>query len=93
MYTENTIYDDRSYSYKRRYRPGSLALKEIRKYQDSTELLVPRASFQRVVKEIAQSLIPEVRFQSTAIIALHFAAEAYLVSKAGNDATPSQNSK
>lgn len=65
---------------RKRFRPGALALKEIRQYQNSTELLVPRASFQRIVKEIATSIIAGFRFQSTAIIALHFAAEAYAVS-------------
>lgn len=65
---------------RKRFRPGALALKEIRRYQNTTELLVPRASFQRIVKEISNSIIAGFRFQSTAIIALHFAAEAYAVS-------------
>lgn len=64
---------------KKRFRPGALALKEIRRYQNSTELLMPRASFQRLVKEIARSMFADVRFQSTAMIALHFAMEAYVV--------------
>ena len=59
---------------RKRFRPGALALKEIRRYQSTTELLVPRASFQRIVKEIATSIIAGFRFQTTAIIALHFAA-------------------
>ncbi|CAM9093827.1 unnamed protein product, partial [Laminaria digitata] len=65
---------------RKRFRPGALALKEIRRYQNTTELLVPRSSFQRIVKEVANSIIAGFRFQSTAIIALHFAAEAYVVS-------------
>ena len=64
----------------KRFRPGALALKEIRRYQSSTELLMPRASFKRTVREVARSLIADIRFQSPAIVALHFAAEAYLVS-------------
>lgn len=73
--------DDQPSCGTRRSQKGELALREIRRYQSSTELLVPRTSFQRVVKEIAQSFAPEIKFQSTAIIALHFAAEAYLVRK------------
>jgi histone H3 len=63
---------------KRRYRPGTLALREIRKYQRSTDLLLRKLPFQRVVREIAQSIKPDLRFQSTAILALQEAAEAYL---------------
>ena len=37
-----------------RYRPGTVALREIRKYQKSTELLIRKAPFQRLVREIAQ---------------------------------------
>ena len=66
-----------------RFRPGALALKEIRRYQNSTDLLVPKSSFQRLVKEIARavtgSLDGIVRFQSTAVIALQYTAEAYAV--------------
>ncbi|KAH7415554.1 hypothetical protein KP509_14G051500 [Ceratopteris richardii] len=40
----------------RRYRPGTVALREIRKYQKSTELLIRRLPFQRLVREIAQDL-------------------------------------
>ncbi|KFD59340.1 hypothetical protein M514_28481, partial [Trichuris suis] len=37
-----------------RYRPGTVALREIRRYQKSTELLIRRLPFQRLVREIAQ---------------------------------------
>ena len=65
----------------RRYRPGTLALREIRKYQKSTELLIRKLPFQRLVREIAQDLFPfkDLRFQSTAILALQEASESYLV--------------
>jgi histone H3 len=63
-----------------RYRPGTRALKEIRKYQKSSELLIRKLPFQRLVREIAQEFCENYRFQSTAIIALQEAAEAYLVS-------------
>ena len=101
-----------------RYRPGTVALREIRKYQKSTELLIrwafrccppPRAPvwlprlllegpcsrrqqgalrpqparrklpFQRLVREIAQDFKTDLRFQSSAVLALQEAAEAYLV--------------
>jgi len=62
-----------------RYRPGTVALREIRKYQKSTELLIRKLPFQRLVREIAQDFKTDLRFQSTAIMALQEAAEAYLV--------------
>merc|ERR1712216_986749 len=39
---------------KRRYKPGTLALKEIRKFQKSTELLIRKAPFCRLVREISR---------------------------------------
>ena len=82
-----------------RFRPGTVALREIRRYQKSTELLIRKLPFQRLVREIAQDfkvcrgcchmsavLIPrsavqtDLRFQSSAVMALQEAAEAYLVS-------------
>ena len=63
----------------RRYRPGTQALREIRKYQQSTELLIRKRPFQRLVREIANELKADLRFQSTAILALQEASEAYLV--------------
>lgn len=62
-----------------RYRPGTRALKEIRKYQKSTELLIRKAPFQRLVREIAQDFQCDLRFQGSAILALQECAEAYLV--------------
>ena len=62
-----------------RYRPGTVALRQIRKYQKSTELLIRKLPFQRLVREVAQDYKCDLRFQSTAIMALQEAAEAYLV--------------
>ena len=62
-----------------RFRPGTVALRDIRKYQKSTELLIRKLPFQRLVREIAQDFKTEVRFQSSAITALQEAAESYLV--------------
>ena len=64
---------------KHRYRPGTLALREIRHYQKKTNLLIKRAPFARLVKEIAHSSRQDLRFQSSAISALQEAAEAYIV--------------
>ena len=62
-----------------RYRPGALALLEIRRFQKSTELLIRKAPFQRLVREIAQSFKTDLKFQAAAIDALQEASEAYLV--------------
>ena len=62
-----------------RYRPGTVALREIRRYQKSTELLIRKLPFQRLVREIAQDFKTDLRFQSAAIMALQESAEAYLV--------------
>ena len=59
-----------------RYRPGR---REIRRYQKSTDLLIRKLPFQRLVREIAQDFRQDLRFQSTAILALQEASEAYLV--------------
>jgi histone H3 len=63
-----------------RWRPGTVALRQIRKYQKSTDLLIRKLPFQRLVREIAADFKNDLRFQSTAILALQEAAEAYLVS-------------
>eukprot|EP00092_Neocalanus_flemingeri_P002694 GFUD01002884.1.p1 GENE.GFUD01002884.1~~GFUD01002884.1.p1 ORF type:complete len:194 (-),score=51.43 GFUD01002884.1:158-739(-) len=68
---------------KRKFRPGTLALREIRKYQKSCDLLIPSLPFSRLIREVAQAVLghcmPDIRFQSSAIKALQEAAEAYLV--------------
>ena len=63
-----------------RYRPGGLALKEIRRLQKSTELLIPKIRFQRLVREIALEFhLERLMFQSAALGALHEASEAFLI--------------
>ena len=62
-----------------RYRPGTVALREIRKLQRTTDLLIRKLPFQRLVRDIAQAIRSDLRFQSQAILALQEAAEAYLV--------------
>lgn len=72
-----------------RYRPGTVALREIRKYQKSTDLLIQKLPFARVVREVADDFItsayssaggygyggPGLRWQSSAILALQEATE------------------
>jgi histone H3 len=62
-----------------RFRPGTVALREIRKYQKSTDLLLPKLSFERVVREIAQNFKPDARFKREAILSLQTIAEDYVV--------------
>ena len=64
-----------------RFRPGTVALREIRRYQKSTDLLIRKLPFQRVVREIAAnySVHGPLRFQSAALMALQEATECYLV--------------
>ena len=62
-----------------RYRPGTVALREIRHYQKSTELLIRKLPFRRLVREIAQDFKTDLRFRSDALSALQEASEAYLV--------------
>ena len=62
-----------------RYRPGTVALREIRRYQKQTELLIRKLPFQRLVREVAQDFKLDLRFQPSATVALQEATEAYLV--------------
>ncbi|TNV75350.1 hypothetical protein FGO68_gene3775 [Halteria grandinella] len=65
----------------RRYRPGTVALREIKRYQSSGELLIKKLPFQRVVRYIAEVYIGNgIRFQASSILAIQTAAEAYLIS-------------
>ena len=62
-----------------RFRPGTVALREIRRFQKSTDLLIRRLPFQRLVREIAQEFKSDLRFQTSAVQAIQEAAEACLV--------------
>src|ERR1019366_2671961 len=53
-----------------RFHPGTVALREIRRYQKSTELLIRKLPFQRLVREVAQDYKTDLRFQSSAVLAL-----------------------
>ncbi|KAF7336899.1 histone H3 [Mycena venus] len=81
--TARAQYDKHEYPHmskkKFRFRPGTVALREIRTYQKSTQHLIRKLPFQRLVREIAQDFKSDLRFQSTALEALQEAAENYLV--------------
>ena len=62
-----------------RYRPGTVALREIRRYQKSTDLLVRRLPFMRLVRDISKDFKTDLRFQGTAMSAFQEASESYLV--------------
>ena len=62
-----------------RYRPGTVAIREIRRYQKTTDLLIKKLPFQRLVREIAQDFKSDLRFQGSSVLALQESAEAYLV--------------
>ncbi len=62
-----------------RFKPGTVALREIKRYQKSTELLIRKLPFQRLVKGIAHEIKAETRFQRSAVFALQESCEAYLV--------------
>ncbi|KAJ6656573.1 hypothetical protein lerEdw1_003460 [Lerista edwardsae] len=64
---------------KPRYRPGTVALQEIRRYQKSTELVICRLAFQHLVSEITRTFNPDLQIQCAAIGALQEACEDYLV--------------
>ena len=70
-----------------RWKPGTVALREIRRYQKSTDNLIPRAPMNRLIDEIATDMLPSssgIRFKAEARDALHLAAEDYLTSILNN---------
>ncbi|KAI6232159.1 Histone domain-containing protein [Aphelenchoides besseyi] len=83
---KRAIIQDQSYrqqivAKKRRYKAGTKALMEIRKYQKSTALLIQHAPFCRVVKDIIYEMSgrQDMRVQSEAVSALQEAAEAFII--------------
>ena len=61
-----------------KWRPGTVALREIKRYQKATNMLLPRAPFHRLVRSICSGIDSDIRFQSQALVALQESAEAYL---------------
>ena len=64
---------------KHRWRPGTVAMRDIRRYQKSTKCLMQRAPFQRLVRSLAKGYNSELRFQASSLAALQEATEAYVV--------------
>ena len=64
---------------KLRFKPGTVTLREIKKYQKSADMLLPRAAFQRLVRAVCTEMDHSLRFQSQALHALQEASEAYVV--------------
>mmetsp|Transcript_8459 Transcript_8459/g.12886 ORF Transcript_8459/g.12886 Transcript_8459/m.12886 type:complete len:138 (-) Transcript_8459:98-511(-) len=62
-----------------RYRPGTVALREIRRFQKSTDRLLPKMAFKRLCIEISQDYRSDVRFARVGLDALQEASEAYLI--------------
>ncbi len=62
-----------------RYRPGTVALREIRQYQKSTQLLLRKLPFQRLIRELSSDFMSDLRIQASALLALQEASEAYLI--------------
>ncbi|KAM0676601.1 histone H3-7 [Binucleata daphniae] len=65
---------------KPRFTAGTVAIREVRRYQNSTELLMRKLPFQRFVRNITHQHKADLRFQGAALAALHEAIEAHLVS-------------
>ena len=65
---------------KRRWHAGTVALRQVRKFQKSTNLLLRKAPFQRLVRELAGNYKDGLRFASSAVLALQEATESYIVS-------------
>jgi histone H3 len=60
-------------------RPKSKQLREIKKYQSTTDLLLPKAPFQRLIREIARNKQPDIKFRQSALEALQEASEAFVI--------------
>jgi histone H3 len=65
---------------KRRYKPGTVALREIRKFQKSGSLLLKKAPFARVVREATKKIKTDHRFKKSALAAIQEAAESFATS-------------
>ena len=61
-----------------RARPGVVALREIKRLQRSTDLLIPRLPFQRIVKEITHKINNDLRFSAQGLLALQEASESFV---------------
>ena len=67
-----------------RWKPGTVALRQVKKLQKSTDLLIAKAPFSRLVRELADSHKVGLRFASAAVAAIQEATEAFVVSLLGD---------
>ena len=67
-----------------RWKPGTVALRQVKKLQKSTDLLIAKAPFSRLVREISEAHKAGLRFQSSALAAIQEATEAFVVSLLGD---------
>ena len=63
----------------RKVQKGMQALKEIQRYQKGVDLLIRRVPFQRLVREIIQKRREGLKLQSSTVLVLQEASEAFLV--------------
>jgi histone H3 len=63
-----------------RFRPGTVALRQIKKLQKSTDLLMRKAPFQRLVRQLAAAHKDGLRFAASALAALQESTESYVIS-------------
>ena len=68
-----------------RHKAGTVAKREVKRYQKSTNLLIPKASFARLVREVTESIKKGMRFTASALESVQTASEEYIV-KLLNDA-------
>jgi len=62
-----------------RWKPGTVALREIRRYQKSVDTLIPKQPVRRLIREVASVYQDDLRFKRSALEALQEASESYLV--------------
>ena len=67
-----------------RFRPGTVALREIRKFQKTTNTLIPKEPFKRLIREVSQQFMSDLRFENEAYHCLQEAAEKYLIDMFGD---------
>jgi histone H3 len=67
-----------------RWRPGTVALRQVKKLQQTTGTLIARAPFSRLVREIAESHKAGLRFQSSAVAAIQEATESFVIGLLGD---------
>ena len=63
---------------KRRYRPGTVALREIRAMQQSTNFLIPRLPMKTLIKQLVSERQSGIRVTRNAYESIQAAAETFL---------------